>query len=36
MIPEFEEKVLEHRDGAYVVQDWMGAIVEISDTYDYT
>ena len=36
MIPEFEEKVLDHRDGHYVVQDWMGAIVEISDRYDYT
>ena len=36
MIPEFEEKVLEHRDGAYLVQDWMGAIVEISDEFDYT
>jgi uroporphyrinogen decarboxylase len=36
MIPTFEEKVLEHRDGHYVVQDWMGAITEISDTYDYT
>ena len=36
MIPQFEEKVLEHRDGHYVVQDWMGAIVEISDRYDYT
>ncbi len=36
MIPEFEEKVLEHRDGHYVVQDWMGAITEISDEYDYT
>jgi len=36
MIPQFEEKVLEHRDGHYVVQDWMGAIVEISDQYDYT
>jgi hypothetical protein len=36
MIPEFEEKVLEHRDGHYVVQDWMGAITEISDTYDLT
>ena len=36
MIPEFEEKVLEHRNGAYLVSDWMGAIVEISDTYDYT
>jgi uroporphyrinogen decarboxylase len=36
MIPEFEEKVLEHRDGHYIVQDWMGAITEISDRYDYT
>lgn len=36
MIPEFEEKVLEHKDGHYVVQDWMGAITEISDKYDYT
>ncbi|MFN2283111.1 MAG: uroporphyrinogen decarboxylase family protein [Anaerolineae bacterium] len=36
MIPTFEEKVLEHRDGHYIVQDWMGAITEISDTYDYT
>jgi len=36
MMPEFEEKVLEHRDGHYVVQDWMGAVTEISDRYDYT
>lgn len=36
MIPQFEEKVLEHRDGHYIVQDWMGAITEISDEYDYT
>jgi uroporphyrinogen decarboxylase len=36
MIPQFEEKVLEHRDGHYIVQDWMGAITEISDRYDYT
>ena len=36
MIPQFEEKVLEHRDGHYVVQDWMGAITEISDEFDYT
>ncbi len=36
MIPEFEEKVLEHRNGHYVLQDWMGAIVEISDRYDFT
>ena len=34
--PTFEEKVLEHRDGHYIVQDWMGAITEISDEYDYT
>jgi uroporphyrinogen decarboxylase len=36
MIPTFEEKILEHRDGHYIVQDWMGAITEISDKYDYT
>ena len=36
MIPTFEEKVLEHRDGHYIVQDWMGAITEISDKFDYT
>ncbi len=36
MIPWFEEKVLEHKDGHYLVQDWMGAITEISDEYDYT
>jgi uroporphyrinogen decarboxylase len=32
----FEEKVLEHRDGHYIVQDWMGNVTEISDEYDYT
>jgi hypothetical protein len=36
MIPTFEEQVLDHRDGHYLVQDWMGATVEISDRYDYT
>jgi len=36
MIPQFEEKVLEHKGGHYIVQDWMGAITEISDEYDYT
>ena len=36
MIPTFEEKVLEHKNGHYIVQDWMGAVTEISDTYDYT
>ncbi|MBE3098978.1 MAG: hypothetical protein IMZ44_17835 [Planctomycetes bacterium] len=35
-IPQFEEKVLEHRDGHYVVQDWKGNICEISDRYDVT
>ena len=28
--------MLEHHDGHYIVQDWMGAITEISDEYDYT
>jgi uroporphyrinogen decarboxylase len=36
MMPTFEEKVLEHKDGHYIVQDWMGNITEISDQYDYT
>jgi len=36
MIPIFEEKVLSHENGHYIVQDWMGAITEISDQYDYT
>ena len=36
MMPKFEEKVLEHKNGHYIVQDWMGAITEISDEYDYT
>ena len=36
MNPQFEEKVLEHKNGHYVVQDWMGNVVEISDEYDYT
>ncbi|MHC5035127.1 MAG: uroporphyrinogen decarboxylase family protein, partial [Planctomycetota bacterium] len=36
MMPEFEEKILEHRDGHYVVQDWKGNICEISDAFDPT
>ena len=36
MIPTFEEKILEHKNGHYIVLDWMGAITEISDEYDYT
>jgi uroporphyrinogen decarboxylase len=35
-IPRFEEKVLEHKGGHYVVQDWKGNICEISDRYDVT
>jgi hypothetical protein len=34
--PQFEEKVLEHRDGHYVVQDWKGNICEIADNFDVT
>ena len=36
MLPAFEEKILSHHEGHYVLQDWMGAIVEISDRYDHT
>ena len=36
MNPTFEEKILSHENGHYIVQDWMGAITEISDEYDYT
>lgn len=36
MNPVFEEKILSHENGHYIVRDWMGAITEISDQYDYT
>lgn len=36
MRPTFEEKVLAHEGGHYIVQDWMGAVVEISDQFDFT
>jgi len=36
MIPEYESVVLEHRNGHYIIRDWMGAITEISDRYDAT
>jgi len=43
MIPQFEEKVLDHRQstragvpGVLVVQDWKGNICEISDEFDVT
>ena len=34
MNPMFEEKVLEHKGGHYIVQDWKGNICEISDEFD--
>jgi hypothetical protein len=34
MLPIFEERVLERRKGRVIVQDWMGAVVEMSDAYD--
>ncbi len=34
LIPQFEEKALEHKDGHYIVQDWKGNICEISDEFD--
>ncbi len=34
MIPQFEEKVLEHRGSHLIVQDWKGNICEIADDYD--
>ena len=36
MIPEFEEKVLERRDGTLIVQDWKGNVCQISDQFDTT
>jgi hypothetical protein len=36
MVPEFEPQILEHKDGHYILRDWYGAIVEISDKYDAT
>lgn len=36
MIPAFEEKIIEHKDGHYIVQDIKGAIVEIDDRFDFT
>lgn len=36
MLPQFQEKILKHEDGHYIVQDSVGEIVEISDKYDLT
>ena len=34
MIPQFDQKVLEHKDGHLICQDWKGNICEISDEFD--
>jgi hypothetical protein len=34
MLPRFEEKIIGSRAGHNIVQDWMGAIVEIPDRFD--
>ena len=34
MIPAYEPVILEHKDGHYLIQDHMGATVEISDEFD--
>ncbi|MBN1553298.1 MAG: hypothetical protein JXA11_01025 [Phycisphaerae bacterium] len=34
LMPEFEEKILEHKNGHYICQDWKGNICEISDRFD--
>lgn len=34
MIPQFEEKVIEHRGDSLLVQDWKGNVCEISDQFD--
>jgi len=31
MMPKHEEKVLSHKNGHYIVRDWLGAKTEISD-----
>ena len=36
MIPWFEEKVLEHKQGHLIVQDWKGNVCEIADHFDVT
>ncbi len=34
MIPRFEEKILERRDGHLIVQDWKGNVCEIDERFD--
>jgi len=35
MLPPLEEIVLDHKNGHLIVQDYSGAVVEISDPYDF-
>jgi uroporphyrinogen decarboxylase len=34
LVPQFDEKVLEKRNGHLIVQDWKGNVCEISDEFD--
>lgn len=34
--PQFQEKILEHKNGHYIVQDWKGNICEIADNFNPT
>jgi len=36
MIPGFEEKILEHKNGHFIAQMATGEVVEVSDTYDFS
>jgi uroporphyrinogen decarboxylase len=36
LIPQFQEKVIDHSGGHLIVQDWKGNICEISDRFDVT
>jgi len=36
LLPEFDEVLLEHKNGHLILQDFSGAVVEISDQYDFS
>lgn len=36
LLPEFEEIILAHKNGHLILQDFSGAVVEISDQYDFS
>lgn len=35
-LPPFEEKILKHENGHYIVQDAYGAVIEMADNFDIT